>query len=458
MLLLDRPVTSTPTEPDVARFLDPDERLLYPEGLQVEVAEKRAARFDAHRHLYRSAREHRRDLQYIAGRVSRNKYVGKCGAISRKRPGSDQRLPVQMMMGVDSDGNALGGFAGLGRCGYAGLCPVCGPKVRQVRAGEINDLVGPWMRAGGDAAVLTFTMQVRPGEHVADHRDAIRDGFAAWKRRLERRGLYDDLGWVGQILSWEFTVRLDLSGNAHIMALWLFTSPMAWGFLQDLPRTWVETMARRDRKASLDHGLHIEQVRIGELEALSSYMAKGAEGHWEMGEEMCRTDRKQARSGDAYAPFELLDLMRQSGDISYDSGPAKAWRAYEKAQANTCTARWSKGLREVLRRVKETGVIEGVTPTLFEDPEEVPEDAEAAPDVEVANTADVEGKPVVEFDSIAWWFIWSNRKDMLLLRVCEEVADDARRRGVEPDYIGAVQMAMRRWGAAPHEIDGVSAI
>jgi len=117
-------------------------------------------------------------------------------------------------------------------------------------------------------------------------------------------------------------------------------------------------------------------------------------------------------------------------------------------------ARFSKGLRDALAEVKTTGRIEGVTPPA-EVEDDVNDDAEVQADAELASEADLDGDLVIEFDSRAWHFIRSQRKDMIVLRIIEDLTDRAMAEGLTPDYVAEIQRAMAGWGAEDWEIDGV---
>jgi hypothetical protein len=147
---------------------------------------------------------------------------------------------------------------GLMRCARIWFCPVCSAVIRHKRAEEITRAVVEWIKRGGSAYLVTFTVRHDYQDDLGDLMDALqgtrKDEAAGIKRRpgayqrlitggtwagdprkvgeAAQLGIRGRIGYVGMIRATEVTVGLASKWHPHIHVI-VFVG----GALASLPET-----------------------------------------------------------------------------------------------------------------------------------------------------------------------------------------------------------------------------
>ena len=394
----------------------------------------------------------------VAGRVSRSRAVRDCLGSAKVVEGQ-QELVLGHVTKLD-DGHSIAGFSQVMRCGLSNLCPWCASKVREERAQRINAALVPWLQAGGRVAFIVYTIASKPGEPIWATKKAMSRVTAEYRKLVRRDGFAQRAGVVGNVAGWEFTVRLDSSGHPHRNEILLFTEPKAADeIMARLPDLWVEAARICGRRATYEHGMRAEFPTLDadgrSIRVVSEYVSKGPEG-WGAGQELTRSDRKVSRSDETVAPFELLDLIIETGDVSDDNPPVQAWRAYERAAKGTAVARFSRGLEALLARVAETGQLcPGSEPIGEIDDEPADEAATVAEEEALVEEAPLHAPPVVAFGRRAWRFVHRHGLQALILRVLEDLNDTPPNDDGPVDFVASIRYLLEIEGADPDQIADV---
>lgn len=394
---------------------------------------------------YRAGRDERFVLQRIAKRLSASPRISVCLAHAAGRSAEGT---VKVHRGLTEEGNPIAGYSDVLRCGLAHLCPFCAAKVRETVADEINTLLSPFLRVGGHCAFVTLTIADEPGESIEETTAAVERCYSEFRRLLRARGHISDLGIVGDVSGWEFTVRLDSTGHPHRGTIFALTHRPRLAFHRAIAWCWHDAVERCGRRSTYTNGARVDVPELdddGEIRVLASYVSKGGE-RWGAGDELARADRKISRSESTFAPFDLLRLFAETGDLSI----RHPWRAYERAVKGKAVGRFSRGLRSYLQDVARTGRLDGTA--LPVESVAACEDSEernaAAEEEAVVEDAPIESPVVVEFEPPAWSFIVRRRLEGVVLRIVEDLPPDA-------DFLLAIRYLVDVEGASPREISAV---
>jgi hypothetical protein len=225
---------------------------------------------------------------------------------------------------------------------------VCGPRIREVRAAEIENALERHLGAGGGAGFLTLTARHRDGQALAPLFDTVAKGFrtvlGSWGWRQDR----DEFDVFGQIRAMEVTHGPN-GWHPHLHALLLTREPLppsSWERIADrwFPR-WVSVLVSagygEPRRAN---GITLSAVRSAS--DVAAYTAKFTDGVElrSVGRELTRHDTKQARRTQHRTPFTILADFAQDG-VADDRD---LWREYETATKGRRSLTWSSGLKAEL--------------------------------------------------------------------------------------------------------------
>lgn len=403
-------------------------------------------RYVAWRNQVRASRERRLQLRHIAGRVSVDQRVARCG-------GSIvwDRTEAEIKVDHDRFGRPQVGVTNLVRCQRPHKCPDCAAKVRDVRGEMVASYARRWLQAGGSLAFCTFTLARKQGEPMTTATRALRKVLSRFTR------LVNDAGWnqraevVGFIesLEWTISTEWDGSGHPHAMRLVFFRDQTTLGdWHYRLAPLWVKAASDCGRRASYDYGLNVKHPEMsegGSIEVLSDYFTKGASA-WGAEREMTRGDVKESRTDESVAPFELLAQIETSGDLSWSSPLVRTWQEYERACERVPIARKSRGLAVVINEMsgqhRDVYGAELVTETV--------EDTEDTEDTDLAEEEvlpELEGATVAKLRRPAVAFIQRHRAWTELYRIVEDLAWWELETGTAPDYVAAVRALLDGLGA-----------
>lgn len=287
----------------------------------------------------RGDRYRAREVLWAESRLDR---VRACG---RRRVSAESGVALVLNEGVAH-------FANVQTCGSVHACPVCGPKIRQERAGEIERGLGRHFDQGGGAEFVTLTLRHYRGDDLAALITLVADGFRAVVSGRRWQADREAFGVVGTIRSLEIT-HGENGWHPHLHVLVLTSVPLddrLRGLLRArLYDRWCSAVNRAGVAApSLSHGIDVRPVTREGAPVLGAYLAKGdvAEetialraGGRRIGMELTRHDLKAGRS--SRSPWALLASVLEVGDAA----DLALWHEYETATRGRQSLTWSAGLK-----------------------------------------------------------------------------------------------------------------
>lgn len=276
--------------------------------------------------------------------------------------------------------NAGANIRGLQLCGSPWSCPYCAPRIRGVRATDLEQLVS-WH--GADLTMMvTFTIRHGAGDAIKK----TRTGLEKARRRMTSgkpwERFKEAIGWVGSVRAIEVTHgKNGWHPHTHDLLLVLdrdaLTEWLPW--LKERWRRCVVAVLGEDYAPSDERGVvitpasdgtYLSKMEAAALELTDAAGAKGAKGGnrtpWEI------------------AQAALLEL--KSGAFGHD---VALWRDYAEGMKGARALTWSRGLKKAAgiiemhdaEAVKRTG--EGAGTVLAVIPEQAWYLVVAAPDGEV---------------------------------------------------------------------------
>ncbi len=233
------------------------------------------------------------------------------------------------------------GWQGVQTCGSVSACPVCAPKIRQERAGEIEQGMRTHLGAGGGALFLTMTLRHTAGDRLIDLLPVVSGGLGRCLRGRAWVEMAAAIGYTGQIRSLEVT-HGDSGWHPHVHALILTDTPLTdeqiaavWRFIWE---RWSRHAERSTGRSVLPERMTLEPVR--EMAAIGQYLTKIVDDSgFSVGLEMTRTDLKVGRAGSRSAWQIAADAA------AGDEVAAALWQEYEEATKGRRVVVWSRGLR-----------------------------------------------------------------------------------------------------------------
>jgi hypothetical protein len=242
-------------------------------------------------------------------------------------------------------------FAQLQSCASPWACPVCGPKIRQRRAVEINDALQALVAEGLGVLMLTLTCRHHAGQRL-DVLLKAQEG--AWRRFMRSKPYgrvvrEHQLGFIqqreityGERNGWHphrhLALVLDRALDADEIeavraALWpaWLAALKAEGLSAE--ETW-SSPGGEVKHPGLD-------LRAGDPDGLADYMLKVAGEDNDLAMEMMRGDLKRGRYG-RRTPEQILEDFLDGGDVA----DRQLWLEYEAATKGRKMTTWSHGLRE----------------------------------------------------------------------------------------------------------------
>ena len=242
-------------------------------------------------------------------------------------------------------------FSQLQTCGSVWACPVCGPKIRQRRAAEINDALQAFVSEGLGVLMLTLTCRHHAGQRLVN---LLKSQEAAWRRFMQskpyRRVVRDhQLGFIQQ----RETTYGDKNGwHPHRHLAVVLDRPMDLDEIEALRAAlwpaWLSALKAEGLSAEetwispsgdIKHpGL---DLRAGDPDGLADYMLKVAGEEGDLAMEMMRGDLKRGRLG-RRTPEQILEDFLDGGEVA----DRALWLEYEAATKGRKMTTWSHGLRE----------------------------------------------------------------------------------------------------------------
>ena len=293
----------------------------------------------------RMRRDQRYRLRDILQDVTRIPRLGICGIrrIAGRTEPEIRRRPSE------EAGGMVAHFANLALCGRVWLCPVCGPKIRDRRAHELDLACASWIRTYGVGSVmlLTLTMPHDFGQPLDQLFGTVRAAFTslvsgrAWG---VNKGRFDLAHWVRA-----YDVTIGPNGwHPHLHVVVLGRRGLSAHELTDLEgdlfARWRNTItAKGFRAPSREHGIRLEQARTkGDLSRYVCQVIVGSdESSLPVALEVARGDLKVSRKSGHRTPWQVLGDFAETGDAT----DLSIWREWEQASSWVHAIRWSNGLR-----------------------------------------------------------------------------------------------------------------
>ena len=306
-----------------------------------DAAQSRMARRDARFEL-------REVLQDVSS-IPRTRTCGVC----RIRTASNPELKRQAL----EDGSMVAHFAHVMLCGLIWVCPVCGPKIRQQRAVDLDTACTRWMEEHGTGSVMLLTLTVPHdfGEPLGDLLKTVRESFTSL---IAGRAWQDDKLDFG-LLHWVRAHDVTVGGNGwhpHLHIVLFSRSALRPSKLVDLEDRlycrWVRVITNHgNRRPSRQHGIRLEQARSREEAA--RYVCQVVTGTEErpvpMAMEVTRGDLKTSSHAGQRTPWQVLGDVAKLGDCV----DLRLWHEWEQATQRVQAIRWSNGLRKAVGLGKE---------------------------------------------------------------------------------------------------------
>jgi hypothetical protein len=291
----------------------------------------------------RTRRKARYDLRDVLHEVSSLPRVAACG---RFRVSGGEGPEIRM---TGEEGDRVAHFAKVQLCGRVWVCPVCGPRIRQLRAEDLDQACIRWiMRYGpGSIMLLTLTLPHDFSQALSDLLRTVRDAFSllasgrAWQ---EDKVLY---GLAHHVKAHDVTVGPNgWHPHLHLVlfGLRVLTAADVASLSSHLFERWAEAIVKHGgRRPGSRHGVSLEQARS--RNDVSRYVCQVVAGDGDrpipVALEVARGDLKASHNAGHRTPWQILADFKTDGDCK---GLA-LWLEWEKATRGVHAIRWSKGLR-----------------------------------------------------------------------------------------------------------------
>jgi hypothetical protein len=284
--------------------------------------------------------------------IDRVRYCG------RRRSKRDEAPQVKVREGVAH-------FARLMLCGRVWVCPVCGPRIRQERATELDAALATWLEQHGEGSVIlaTYTLPHVATERLGALLGLVRDAFAGFTSGEQWAKLRADFGLVGYVRAHDATHGAN-GWHPHLHVVYVAERPVSPEQVEALHarqfKLWENVVRRLGHRPPMPEALSVEVARRREdvaryaLQVVSGD-ADGEGGLSSVALELARGDLKTGRRDGQRTPWEILAgatrrICDTDGVLDEDAERARArdrvlWREWETCTKGVHAVQWSRGLR-----------------------------------------------------------------------------------------------------------------
>lgn len=259
-----------------------------------------------------------------------------------------------------------------GRASWASLCtsssvwasPLSAAAIGKTRAVEVSTALDNWFKQGKQHSVefLTLTLAHNREQELKEVWDTLAYAWrgvvagASWRGGKRYEGDKKRFGVQHWIKSVEATHGAN-GWHVHLHVLLLLDKELSQDQREALENNiysrWSAAAQRRGFKApSRAHGVKLEKARKDKnAHDLGTYLAKGSIAS--VAETLSREmtagqSSKEGRGAESRTPFQILDAIRRSGDMSLKNPDVQLWRAWEKQSMGRRQIAWSKGSKDAL--------------------------------------------------------------------------------------------------------------
>jgi hypothetical protein len=307
---------------------------------------------------------------------------------------------------IDESGHAS--VHGVGVCGSVWDCPVCSSRINKERGDEIAQAIREVNKAGGEALLLTLTIQHNKGDRLDDLMDILKGAWRDTQNGRPWRRFKGNYGYLGSVTSFNDVLYGANGWHPHIHAVMFLKKPPTDAEIAEIEDyisdRWALMVEKHGGYASRIYG-----VKVCRGENAARYVTKFTrEENWDVAKEL--TGRKE--SGRGKSAWQLLD-----GFIDGNEKAGHLFKEYAKATKGRSSVRWGRGLREKLEGFCILG--KAVNDVLEKSDEDIL--------LESIERDEKQSRQVVTFTSKQWYHIASNNLIGELLRVTELTRGDSER-------------------------------
>jgi len=232
-------------------------------------------------------------------------------------------------------------YGGLQTCGSIHVCAMCGSKIAERRAQEIQQAVTRWTNTGGTVTLATFTLQHDHTDGLAALGASLNEAYRRLHSGKAWQGFQEQFEIAGGITAREYTYGTH-GWHPHLHALWFHRKPVARRKLHQMERwvqsAWKPALKSFGRFAELRIGA---TVRMGN-EEIGHYVTKTGRA-WTVGDELAKANRKQSRSAGSRS---IIQLLADAG--AGDELAGLRFTEYAEYTFARKALVWSKGLRSLV--------------------------------------------------------------------------------------------------------------
>lgn len=238
-----------------------------------------------------------------------------------------------------------GRYGGLTTCGSGWTCPVCAPRIAEVRRAELSKALVQHVSRGGRVQLMTLTFPHEADWQIAD---LLKRFGKARDRFINSRGFKKILGkegaaqCIGRVTSLEVTHGVN-GWHPHLHILLFVGRVLSEYETDDLKKNWVDQLFKvglGENSKLTDMMAHALDLRGGEFAA--DYVAKyGHEEQWGVTSELARNASKHAIN-EHLTPFGLLAAC-----MAGDSRAGALFREFAHAFLGKRLLTWTPGLRKL---------------------------------------------------------------------------------------------------------------
>jgi len=271
-------------------------------------------------------------------------------------------------------------YGGLQVCGSAFACPLCSPKISEIRAAEIRQGVTEWNKEGGICLFITLTFPHTSSDSLPSLVQLFKDSLKKFRKGKKFDRLMKEIGFKGLIKSVETTWGEGNGWHPHVHEIW-FIKP---DYVEEIKKECAEKYGHENvskdvltflfeekfktqlfehwQKAVVSNGFLAPSyergmvIKVAETEEklqkrLAEYLAKtGIEKPvWGIDDELVRLHSKKGKEG-RFTPF---DFLREQYNPELTKKEKYRYRClfveYVKCFKGVAKIFWSHGLKKYFK-------------------------------------------------------------------------------------------------------------